>query len=251
MLNAEEATAASLIPPYRQFMAGDLSIAELKSRIVEGRPGPLVLIGEKNIHEHFRRLRKEFAGSPELCFVHAQLIVCIRRSRQMPKTLPAFFRLWADEPEFLSRHLNSRWLISACDTFADHGTPAERAAAMLLVTLINTVKLAETERLCLADAEAVPEKLSAIAESHRHQTHVELWDGLTAYAPFAGDMPRNMFRRMMAVTGEIPAFAAMTRALIGRAAGADNLLGRLARLNPGFFAAEAIEPAAIPLAPEA
>lgn len=249
MLNVEDTAPASIIPPYQQFTTGDISIAELKSRIVEGRPGPLAVIGEKNIHEHFRRLRNEFAGLPELCFVHAQLIVCIRRHRQMPKTLPAFFRLWAEEPEFLSRHLNSRWLISACDTFADHGTAAERAAAMLLVTLINTMKLAETERLYLADVETVPEKLSAITESHRHRTHVELWDGLTAYAPFHGDMPRNMFRRMMTVTGEFPAFAAIARTLIERAIKADTLLGRLARLNPGFLAAAAVESAGIPLAP--
>lgn len=249
MPNAKEATLPAAIGPlYQQFTSGSVSLTELKSRLVEGRPGATIIFAESNIHEHFRHLRRDFAGSPELCFVHAQLIVCIRRSRQLEKTLPAFFRLWNEEAEFLSRHLDSRWLISACDTFADHGSPTQRATAMLLVVLINTVKLAETERLCLADPDTLPEKLSAITESHRHKTHIELWDGLTAYAPFIGDMPRNMFRRMAAVTGEDAAISAIARALIERAIKADTLLGRLARLNPSFLP-ETVEPAEIPLVP--
>src|SRR5205085_10868877 len=146
--------------------------------------------------------------------------------------------LWAEEFEFLTAHLNSRWLISACDTFADHGSDTQKAAAMLLVVLINTVKLAETERLALRDASTLPAKFDAIAESHRGKRHIELWDGMMAYGPFSGDMPRNMLRRLAMLTEKDAALGAIARTLIRRAVAADTLLGRLARLNEGFLPAE-------------
>jgi hypothetical protein len=225
-------------PLYRQLIAGDVSTAELKSRKLPGARREIVYVGDKNIHKHFRLLAGDFAGAPELCFAHAQLIVCIRRSRELADVLPLFFRLWRDEPEFLAKHLDSRWLVSACDTFADYGTPAQQAAAMPLILLVNVMKLAETERRWLSDSDPVSEKIAAIAETHKRRMHVELWDGLTAYAPFCGDMPGNMFRRMMRIAGEDAALAQIARELIRRAVESDTLLGRLAKMNPEFLPLE-------------
>jgi hypothetical protein len=150
----------------------------------------------------------------------------------------AFLKFWATEFEFLTAHLNSRWLILACDTFADYGSDAQKAAAMILVVLINAVKLAETERLSLRDKTSLPENFNAIAESHHAKSHIELWDGMTAYAPFSGDMPRNMLRRVALLTDKDAALTAIARTLIRQAVAADTLLGRLARLNSGFFPTE-------------
>jgi hypothetical protein len=225
-------------PLYRRVAAGRVSIAELKSRHVEGQHRGIAFVAAPNIYEHFNGLRRDFAGMLELCFVHAQLIVCIRRGRELETTVPLFLRLWAEEAKFLTENLNTRWLISACDTFADYGSPNQQAAAMLMVLLINTVKLAETERLTLADSDCVPEKLNAIGEVHRGKAHLELWDGMPCYSPTAGDMPRNMFRRMAKITDADPALALIARTLIQRAAASDTLLGRLSRLNPGFLPPE-------------
>ncbi len=225
-------------PLYRKLIAGRVSVADLKSNRVEGQWRGIVFVASANIYEHFLGLRRDFAGSPELCFVHAQLIVCIRRQKELKTTVPAFLKLWAEEAEFLAENLNSRWMISACDTFADYGTPKQKAAAMMMVLLMNTVKLAETERLTLADSDSLPEKLQAIVEVHRSKAHLELWDGMPAYSPFEGDMPRNMFRRMAKITDADPALTLIARTLIRRAVAEDTLLGRLAALNPGFLPEE-------------
>jgi hypothetical protein len=225
-------------PLYKKLVANFGIVPALKLQRLEGEARGFSCEASANLHEHFDILRRDFAGLPLLCFAHAQLIVCIRRGLDLAENVPAFLKLWAAESEFLTAHLDSRWLISACDTFADHGSDAQKAAAMILVVLINAVKLAETERLSLRDATSLTEKFNAIAESHRAKTHIELWDGVTAYAPFAGDMPRNMLRRLAVLTDKDAALAAIARTLIRRAAAADTLLGRLARLNSGFLSAE-------------
>jgi hypothetical protein len=56
--------------------------------------------------------------------------------------------MWAEEAHFLAKALNTKWLVSACDTFADHSNDdAERATALLAATMIKTIKIYETERL--------------------------------------------------------------------------------------------------------
>jgi hypothetical protein len=225
-------------PLYKKLVANFDIVPELKSQRLEGEARGLSCEASADLFEHFDILRQDFAGQPLLCFAHAQLIVCVRRRLDLEETLPAFLKLWATESDFLAARLNSRWLISACDTFTDHGSDLQKAAAMILVVLINTVKLAETERLTQGDATTLPAKLDAILESHCAKTHIELWDGVTAYAPLSGDMPRNMLRRLALLTNKDVALAAIARALICRAVAADTLLGRLARLNDGFLPAE-------------
>ena len=85
---------------------------------------------------------------------------------------------------------------------------------------------------------ALPEKFNTIVESHRAKTHIELWGGMTAYAPFTGDMPRNMLRRLTTITDKDSALAAIARTLIRRADAADTLLGMLSQMNSGFLFAE-------------
>lgn len=225
-------------PLYKQ-LAGDFScVAELKSRYVEGERDGFICAASTDLAEHFDILRPDFAGLPLLCFAHAQLVVCLRRRLELAENLPVFLRLWAEEHEFLTTHLNSRWLISACDSFVDYGSDAQKAAAMALVILINTVKLAETERFASRDPLPLREKFDGIAERHAAKRHIELWDGITAYAPYTGDMPRNMLRRLATLTERDPALTSIARTLIRRAVAADTLLGRLARLNPGFLPVE-------------
>src|SRR5579871_259500 len=240
-LPASERAASRLVgntPLYKTLISNFEGIAYLKSQRLPGRRQNLSFETSADLHEHFEFLRPDFAGAPLLCFAHAQLVVCIRRKIDLDQNVPAFLKLWAEEFEFLAAHLNSRWLISACDTFADYGSDAQKAGAMLLVVLINTVKLAETERLALLDPNPRREKFDAIAASHDAKVHIELWDGLVAYTPFAGDMPRNMLRRLATLTGKDRALNVIARILIHRAIAADTLLGRLGRLNNGFLSAE-------------
>jgi hypothetical protein len=61
---------------------------------------------------------------------------------------------------------------------------------------------------------------------------------LSSAAPFSGDMPRNMLRRVALLTDKDAALAAIARTVVRRAVAADTLLGRLARLNSGFLPTE-------------
>src|SRR5262249_50967653 len=80
-------------------------IARLKAARIEGEPGALNFGNHPDISDHIARLRPEFGGQPELCFFNAQLIVHIRRNVDLVENVPAFLGLWAEEAEFLTRHL--------------------------------------------------------------------------------------------------------------------------------------------------
>lgn len=215
-----------------------LDVATLKATIVDGARASPSFGARTDLSAHFANFRQDFAGLPELCYAHAQLIVLLRRGLDLEQNIPAFLNLWLEEADFLARHLNSRWLISACDTFADYGSDIQRAIALILVAMINTIKLCETERIGLCDPSTVPEKLETVANAHRANTHIELWDGVTAYSIANGDMPRNLFRRITAIADKDPALGVIARTLIIRAVEGDNLFGRLAKLNDGFLPSE-------------
>lgn len=228
---------------------GDL--AKLKADIIAGGERRIIVGGCADLGEHFGHLRSAFIGLPELCFAHAQLIVLIRREIHLSENLRLFFHLWRTEAEFLTSHLSSRWLISACDTFADYGTDAQQAAAMPLIVLVNMTKLADTEYISIKSSAAIVRNYNFIAERFEQDNPVELWDGVTAYFPRFGDMPRNMFRRAMKLADTDPALRFIARTLIRRAVEADTLLGRMSRLNPAFLPVELRAPVeAPPLAPD-
>lgn len=215
-----------------------VSISRLKSATVEGQERRLAYDGFADVGEHFAHVRPEFAGLPELCFTQAQLVILIRRRIALDENLREFSALWEAEAEFLAQHLSSRWLISTCDTFADYGERERRAMATMLVILVNMTKLAQTERLCLKDETLAREKYDFIAERYRRKQPIELWDSMTAYSPYGGDMPGNMFRRMLALTDADNVMRPIARMLVQRAVEADTLLGRLARINPKFVPVE-------------
>jgi hypothetical protein len=187
-----------------------------------------------DLDEHLALLRSEFVGLPETCHRHAGLIVRIRREIELEASLAAFLQLWDVEGETLVEHLTSRWLVSACDTYADHGSPFQRAAALMLSATVNTLKLAETERLLLRDVSPDPAKADLVTRSHAAGSHIELWDGMSAYAVTTGDMPRHLFARMYAVLDQDRVLSLIGRTLIDRAIASDTVFGRLAKLNPRF-----------------
>src|SRR5690606_22298141 len=93
---------------------------EMKRRTVPGvLPAPPRRTAA-NIGSHVATLREEFATKPELLFYHATLISIIRRDVEVSDAFRHFESIWKDQTEFLRRELDGRWLISACDTFADY-----------------------------------------------------------------------------------------------------------------------------------
>ncbi len=190
----------------RRFGATKLKVAamheedmeRLKTSIIDQGPAVLSRGSAKDILQHYSTLRQEFSGQPELCFHHAMLIVMLRREVDVPKTYARFEALWRDHGEWLLKNLNIRWLVSACDTFADHSTnESERALALATTVLANTVKAYETENVMSRHTMVNydPDLISKV-----QQESIPLIDGMSCYTVGTDDTLRNMVWRMKEIT---------------------------------------------------
>jgi hypothetical protein len=170
---------------------GDLDVDAWRHRLVCGRV-PAVPFGRRSsLGEQLEMLADGFAGECALVWLHAALNVALRRGLQPECNGRRFRALWDRHGDLLLELLDSRWLISACDSFADiHPDPAQAALAASASFLVNTVKLYETER---GPAPAIPFP-SAVAFR-------EIFDGLTTFLPERGDMVANLVARLDACSG--------------------------------------------------
>ncbi|MGB0846342.1 MAG: hypothetical protein ACPGSM_06440 [Thiolinea sp.] len=165
-------------------------LQQLKNTMIPGNEPDYTHGAEKDITQHLKNLRAEFAGNSELLHYHASLIVMIRREYKAQENFRRFTTLWEQEQSYLLKHLNTRWLISAADTFADYARePLVRALALNSAILFNTVKMQESERF-LQQAE----NLQDDPERHARLTsgRVNLMDGTSAFAVGTDDTLRNM-----------------------------------------------------------
>lgn len=168
--------------------------AELKDKLVDAEQVVYTHGSAKNLEQHISDLREEFAGQPELIFHHAKLIVMLRREYKTEKHFELFQDLWSKEQMFLLENLNTRWLVSAADTLADFSrNNTERANALSVSLLINTIKAYETERY-LQKAEGLTDledRMTRLSEGR-----VNFFDGTSALAVGTDDTIRNMRWRM-------------------------------------------------------
>lgn len=176
-----------------------------------------------DIDDHVDALRHEFAGRPAVCLEAIRHIVYLRRRLQADEHWSALQSLVARYEDVFLAELDTRWLLSICDTYSDHGTELERSAAMVIVTCINTIKLAETERLMMPGCQVDWERIKEQSQP------VELFDGITSYLVKTGDMPRNMLARIEKALLPTPLLHRIWRAILLRLKHSDNLLSRLAR----------------------
>ena len=160
-----------------------------------------------SVEEHFSALKKEFIGQSELCYTHAKIIVLIRRDFEIDNHFKLFEQLWLEEKDHLLKNLNTRWLISATDTFADYSNDdAIKSLSIACVCLLNTVKLQESERF-LTNADQCKddkEKQSRLDNEERFA----LFDGTSVFKFGTDDTLRNMRWRIdkvakLNVAGEI------------------------------------------------
>ena len=188
--------------------------------VSHGRDGDLA--------QHLMRLRREFAGSSELAFAHAALVVLIRRGIALPTVLSRYRMMWGAAGSLLCRQLSLRWLTSAADTFVDHGQDGEeRSTAMLASAIAGLVKIYETERFATGEADVRAERIAAL------QTNpVVLIGGLTGFAVGSGDMILNLVNRLrcVAADGGTPAHLVLD-AILGHVLRGPSALSRLRLLH--------------------
>lgn len=192
----------------------------LKTEIVAaGEPAPAVGRQPK-VEDHLAMLAREFSGRPALLFYHAGLTVLIRRGLMVDYAPAAFMDLWRRERDFLLARLDSRWLVSTCDTLLDIADdPAEIGFAAAATLMVNTVRLYETERRVLGSAEA-----AWPAERYRQR---ELFDGLTEFGIGHGDMVFNLKQRIARAARSPTVSAAILGELFQRMRANDTVFSRL------------------------
>ncbi|WP_235912903.1 hypothetical protein [Oceanomicrobium pacificus] len=202
--------------------------AELKHKIVEAGAPAQTRGSVKDLREHLDNLRREFSGRSELEYEHARLIVLIRRGADLAGNVARFEALWAAETDFLCDSLNLRWLVSATDTFADHATdPLDRSIALTGSVLVNTVKMAESERYLThgADAEVDPARVE-----HLQTELVPLPDGLSVFTVGTDDTLRNLRWRIDALpAGHSP--TAIVQTMFARLQEVDSVFARFRALH--------------------
>lgn len=122
----------------------------LKTKIVVRRDGP-TSNARRNLLHHAAALSAVFEGRSELEFLHALCIAHLRRrTKDTPRALQLFRRMWQEESDFLLERLSARWLVSVLQTFYDHGSNAEeRIAGAAGFFYGNLMKVYETERAAL------------------------------------------------------------------------------------------------------
>ena len=173
---------------------GQLSWDEKRTQIVDGDKLEYTYGSDKNLTIHLDNLRREFVGHSELAYHHATLIVLIRRGYQVDKEFKKFEQLWYEQKDFLVNTLNTRWLISACDTFIDYSDDEHlKALLMNAVMLVNTIKLQESERFLIKAADCS-------VDTSRYQSlqneRLALFDGVAGFAVGTDDTLRNMRWRL-------------------------------------------------------
>lgn len=169
------------------LLNGDINT--LKNERVERGPSIYSFGIRADLEKHFDMLAQEFSGRSFLELHHAELTTLIRRGVEREAALQRFWKIWDLEREFLVKNLDSRWLISTCDTIIDWSENSEERAFACAGTLfMNTIKLYETERLTalIKDTDQL--------ESPRGR--VALFDGLSTFKVGRGDMVRNMLSRI-------------------------------------------------------
>lgn len=176
---------------YAQLQGVD--IEQMKLETIVGDALQYTHGSAKDLKEHIEQLKYEFVGQCALNHYHASLIVLIRREVDIAENFEKFCALWDLERDFLLGSLNTRWLVSACDTFLDlHQDVTVRAILLNAVVLINTIKLQETERyLCKQSVEINLDRQQEL-QQRRHN----LFDGTSAFAVGTDDTLRNMRWRM-------------------------------------------------------
>ena len=176
--------------------------------------------------DHLILLQRDQVGRPMAALQHAALVVLIRREIALDAALARYFELWETHTDLLLTGLSLRWLISAADSFADHGrTDGERAAGFAASLFANTIKLYETERHYLMDIPVTDGNL---------EDNVPPFDldGITAFRP-SGDSIGNLFKRKDRVVEPLGAAGRILSRVMQRAGEIDTVYARMRDFHTG------------------
>ena len=189
---------------HKDFIRSEVNYEQLKSQTIDTENSEYTFGSKSKIKDHLIDLRNEFNGKSELEYYHAELNVFLRREINTKESFEKFSSLWKHEHVFLVKNLNTRWLISAADSFIDHDdNPLSRSYAFSAVCLVNTCKLCETEHFANQTGDISFDKIKLL---ELKKARVELFDGVSAFAIGTDDTIRNMRWRLNSIKNTLPSY---------------------------------------------
>jgi hypothetical protein len=202
---------------------------------IEFRPYRTVLIANRprqtpfgrkpDLHLQIEMLANGFSGQSVILLLHAALIVAFRRAINLELNRTRFLHLWETQADFLLECLDSRWLVSACDTFAQVLPQSSDACLAIMGSLfVNTIKLYESERLFSPKSSSTD---LSVPSRWLQSPVVDLSDGLTSFLPDRGDMVLNLIARLDSTLQSDSVITLIIRELLSRALKYESVFSRL------------------------
>ena len=162
-----------------------------KKIIIEGSKIQYTHGSSDSLNEHFVALRDEFVNQSELSYTHAKIIVLIRRDFEAKNHFAIFEQLWKEEKDYLLKNLNTRWLISAADTFSDlSDDDSIKSLSIACSCLLNTVKIQESEHF-ITNYDSYEDDSKKITRLDNEE-RIPLFDGISVFKVGTDDTLRNM-----------------------------------------------------------
>ena len=158
------------------------------------------------------------------------LILYLRKGKNIEKNWGKFREMVNNDIDRVCQELDTRWLISVCDTFVDYGTPVEKRNAMLVSQLANFEKLWETY-LLMFDIKQNPFKV----EQLKRNKVIPLWDGMYSFNINHGDMTRNLFTRIEKLMVDTPVIQRIYFSVISRIKMNDTILATINKYHKRLF----------------
>jgi hypothetical protein len=145
--------------------------------------------------------------------------------------------LWNEFRQFIEENLtevcqslDTRWLVSVCDTYVDYADGITSRNAMLVVQMVNMEKLWATY-LLMYDVDENPKKISAL----RKNKVIPLWDGMYSFNINHGDMTNNLFARIGGLMKSTPVIEKIYREIVQRMKSHGSVLSQIDRYHRRLF----------------
>jgi len=159
-----------------------------------------------------------------------ELIINLRKGKEKEKNWIQFTELIENNLKEVCRVIDTRWLVSICDTYADYGDPVARRNAMLVVQTANFEKLWATY-LLMYDLKLNEEK----TEQLKKNKIIPLWDGMYSFNINHGDMTNNFFARVDDLMMDTPVINAIFKTVVQRIKENDTVLANLNKYHKRLF----------------
>jgi hypothetical protein len=159
-----------------------------------------------------------------------KFIVNLRKGKDIDINWKEFSNLIEQNIDEVCKNLDTRWLVSICDTYVDYGDPIRSRNAMLVVQIANFEKLWATN-LLMYDITLNSEKLQKL----KSNKIIPLWDGMYSFNINHGDLTNNLFGRMEDLLKETPVIEQIYKVIIQRIKENDTVLANLNKYHGRLF----------------